>query len=303
MNVEAQVRELRRRRPRSHFLRWNAAGVAILFVVAWCSLEVDWTDLFSSRRGDNIRRFFGEIYPFELRDRPFDVASLYSWVLNIWFEHGKEAALATFSISVIAIILAGLSALTAVFPAARNVACAEPFLPNGRSASASRRFAWSCVAVTTRASMIFARAIPEYIWAFLLIAIIGPSAWPAILALAIHNFGILGKLGAEVVEHVDPAAPRALRGQGLSRLQIGVVALLPMSLGKWLLFFFYRWETCIREATVLGMLGITSIGYWVNETRSRDWYDQMFLYIVLGALLVLVVDLLSALTRWFVRRA
>ena len=53
---------------------------------------------------------------------------------------------------------------------------------------------------------------------------------------------------------------------------------------------------------VLGMLGITSLGFWVRETRARDWYDEMLLFILLGAVLVLIVDLASALTRRYLRR-
>lgn len=56
-----------------------------------------------------------------------------------------------------------------------------------------------------------------------------------------------------------------------------------MCLGKWLLYFFYRWESCIREATVLGMLGISSLGFWVRETRARDWHDEMLLFVLLGS--------------------
>ena len=302
MTAGDRVRELYRQRPRSLFLRLNAVMLIALFGLAWWQLDVQWSELFSSRRVENLRRFAGEIYPFDLRDEPFSILACWSWFAGIWTERGWQATQTTFSISVVAIILAGAAALLVVLPAARNVASPEPFLPSGSRPSALRRWGWSATVMLVRAVMIVARAIPEYIWAFLLIAVLGPGAWPAILALAIHNFGILGKLGAEVVENVDPTTPRALRAQGLSRSQIGVVALFPMSLSKWLLFFFYRWETCIREATVLGMLGIASIGFWVRETRARDWYDEMLLFILLGSVLVLIGDLLSALTRRYVRR-
>lgn len=303
MTADARVRELYRHRPRSLFLRLNAVGLLGLFGLAWFQLDVQWSELLSSRRIENLRRFVSEVYPFDLRDKPFSIVAFWSWFTDIWSDRGWEATHTTFNISVVAIILAGVAALLAVLPAARNVASPEPFLPSGSPPDRFRRVSWSAVVTSVRAVMIVARAIPEYIWAFLLIAMLGPGSWPAILALAIHNFGILGKLGAEVVENVDSATPRALRGQGLSRLQIGVVALFPMSLSKWLLFFFYRWESCIREATVLGMLGIASIGFWVRETRARDWYDEMLLFILLGALLVLIGDLISALTRRYVRRA
>ncbi len=76
-----------------------------------------------------------------------------------------------------------------------------------------------------------------------------------------------------------------------------------MILPRFLLFFFYRWETCVREATVLGMLGIVSLGYWIVDTRARNHYDEMFFFVLLGAGIVLVGDLVSAVAREVVRRA
>jgi len=132
---------------------------------------------------------------------------------------------------------------------------------------------------------------------------LGPSAWPAVLALAIHNSGILGKLGAETIENLDPRTLRALRQLGCTRSQIAGAAVLPMFLGRFLLYFFYRFETCVREATVLGMLGVASLGYWIQDSRTRQFYDEMLFFVVLGASIVLVADLVSVLARWLVRRA
>ena len=275
----------------------------IIALVAWFQLDVDWNDLFSARRLKNLNRFASEIYPFPLRGRPFSFDALWAWAKQILIERGFVATITTFAISVVAIVIAGVSATGFIFPAARNIATSAPFIPNGESASVLRVWKWKVLVIAVRSWFVLARAIPEYIWAFLLIGIIGPGAWPAILALAIHNFGILGRLGAEVVENIDPSAPSGLRSIGLTRLQIFFSAIIPASFGKWLLFFFYRWETCIREASVLGMLGISSLGFWVREARARDWYDEMFFLILLSSMLVLVVDLISAITRYFVRVA
>ncbi len=78
-----------------------------------------------------------------------------------------------------------------------------------------------------RLFMIFARAIPEYIWAFLFLAVLGPIAWPLVLALAVHNTGILGRLGAEVVENTESPPLTALRALGATRSQMVFSALFP----------------------------------------------------------------------------
>ncbi|MCZ6751465.1 MAG: ABC transporter permease subunit, partial [Acidobacteria bacterium] len=92
------------------------------------------------------------------------------------------------------------------------------------------------------------------------------------------------------------------RALGATRAQMVFSALFPLTFSRFLLFFFYRWETCVREATVLGMLGISSLGFWIQDARARNHYDEMFFLILLGGLLVLIGDLVSAAAREWVRR-
>ena len=102
-----------------------------------------------------------------------------------------------------AIVLAGLLGLVLTGPATRTLATPDPWLPHGRAPPWWRTAAWGAVVGATRLLLVFLRAIPEYVWAFLLLTIFGPTAWPAVLALALHNAGILGRLGADTLENVD----------------------------------------------------------------------------------------------------
>lgn len=298
-DVSLDIKQLWKQRPTNKFLRWNVLLTAAACCVSWIIVEVDWSSTFTARRMHNLERFVGEINP--LRDQAFEWHALFDWTAKLWSEQGADAALSTFWISVAAIVLAGATSVVCVFPSARNLATPAPFAQEPKSASLVQKAFWAAIVSTSRGLFFISRAIPEYIWAFLLIAMFGPSVWPAILALMIHNFGILGKLGAEVVENIDPAIPSALRAQGLSRTQIALTAITPMSLGKWLLFLFYRWETCIRDATVLGMLGIVSLGFVIRESRAKDRYDEMLAFIVMGSLLVLLADIASAIARRYLR--
>jgi phosphonate transport system permease protein len=143
---------------------------------------------------------------------------------------------------------------------------------------------------------------PEYVLAFLFLAILGPdTAWPAIAALALHNGGILGRLEAETIENLDPRPLRALHAIGASRTEIFIAGVFPQAMGRYLLYFFYRFETCVREATVLGMLGVVSLGFYIQEARAKLYYDEMLLLIGLGALIVLASDLASSLARRYLR--
>ncbi|MCB1151928.1 ABC transporter permease subunit, partial [bacterium] len=124
-----------------------------------------------------------------------------------------------------------------------------------------------------------------------------------VLALALHNAGILGKLGADTAENLERPALEALRAAGAGRAQIGLAAVLPLAAGRFLLYLFYRWETCVREATVLGMLALVSLGSWIQDARARNLYDEMLLAMLCGAALVIAGDLVSAGVREWVRRS
>ena len=280
----AEVARLRRTRRRDWFLRGSAAVVVLIIAWSWLFGGFSLSEPLSQRRLANLSRFLGELRPDAVRT---DVLARRGW----------DASKQTLALSVAAIVLAGAAGLLLSLPAARNVAAREPF------SNEAPGLVWRAVVVVTRLAMMFFRAIPEYVWAFLLLATLGQQAWPAVLALAIHNAGILGRLGAEVVENVEPAVPRALRDLGATRLQVALAGVLPLVLPRFLLYFFYRWETCVREATVLGLLGFTSLGYWIADARARDRYDEMMVYVLLGATLVLLGDLASAVTRTLVRRA
>jgi len=287
--------------------------VLLLVTWAWWAGSFDVADLFSARRYQNLMRFMGEIRPPPLQGKPWDFGVAAEWAATMFvsghegsaFElpSGWEAMRITLAMSIAAIVLAGLAGVFAAFPAARTFATPAPFLPGSDRGSALRRRAWTALFIGARGALLFIRSIPEYIWAYLLIGMLGISAWPAVVALALHNAGILGKLDAETVENLSPRALGALRGAGASRKQVAAFAAIPSALSRFLLYFFYRWETCVREATVLGMLGIVSLGYALNEARIRGRYHDMIFYVLMGALLVLIGDLISAVARRAIRRA
>ncbi len=300
MSAAARIAELRRTRPRSHFLRGSLLALAALAAYAWLAGDFALGELFRGQRAANWERFWTEdALPAPLRDGT-EPGELRAWLADQWREKGAVAAGRSLGIAVLAIVLAGAVALLLAPLGARTLMNCDPYVPNTRHSALCHAF-WVAVAGGVRLLMVLLRAIPEYVWAFLLLAVFGPSAWPAVLALAIHNAGILGRLGAETVENLSPGPLAALRSAGADRRQLLVVAVFPLALPRWLLLFFYRFETCVREATVLGMLGVVSIGYYINEAKARFRYDEILFLIALGALLVAAADVASQLARRYVR--
>ena len=291
------VRALRRARPRDGFLRASAGLAALAVGAAWASGQFRLGGLFEERRRQNLERFLTrEALPEPLREG--GSGDLGTWVLEIWSEVGRDGTVTTIGIAVSATVLAALFGALVAGPAARTLATARPF-----TGLAEPRGRWRLLASSTRTLCVLMRALPEFILAFLLAALLPQSAWPAVLALAIHNGGILGRLYGDTVENVEPAPLSALHAAGARRSEVFLFAAAPLSLPRFLLYFFYRLESCVREATVLGLLGIVSLGYWIDDARSRFAYDEMLLLIAFGIGIVLVADLLSHAARRRVRRA
>lgn len=317
------VLALKRQRPRNLFLRVSLIITLIVIALCWIvgPRDPDRSDgLVRSDEGfrvsevlspSNLSGMANDVHKFitkqarpdPIRNEAWSWPKVGQWMRQKWNDEGAEATGRTLAVSVAAIVLAGLLGLLLTLPAARNIAQPQPFLPNAQPPTKRHRWLWSGVVAVTRAVQIFLRAMPEYILAFLLITLLGPTALPAVLALALHNAGILGKLGAEVVENADPTVPRAMRGLGANRRQIAFIGLFPQLMPRFLLFFFYRWETCVREATVLGMIGFATLGASIAESRARNAMDDLLYFTLLGAVLILAGDMLSALARWYVRRA
>ena len=228
-----EIRRLRRARPRQRFARSTVGALAALVVVSWAVGPFYADGPFSERRLRNLERFVSEV-------RPHTEGSALAFYGDLFAERGLSAMWTTLAISVAAIVLASIAGYALAPLAARNFATPSPFLPGSAPPTLIARALWTAVVGVTRAVLIFLRAIPEYVWAFLFLAMLGPGAWPAVLALALHNAGILGRLGGEIIENAEVSAAKALRGLGATRAQIGAVALFPQTLNRFLLYFFYR---------------------------------------------------------------
>jgi len=295
MNVSLHQLRSRRRRP---LLAWISFGIlACASLGAWVYLLADAADWFGPRRLANLSRFLGEARPWPVQQGKA-WGSLGGWAKELWLEQGARGLWTTLLIAVASAALAGVLAFVSVPLTSRLLAVPEPFSDRRGSGFGARLF-WGILRVGTRLVFMLARSLPEMILTFILIAIFGFGPWAAVLALALHYAGVLGRLSSELVEHADHEAPAALRMQGAGRKQIYLFAIFPEILNRFLVFFFYRWETCVREATVLGLLGIVSLGHFIEEARVRFRYDEMLFLILLGALLVIAGDFVSS---WLRRR-
>ncbi|MGJ8726283.1 MAG: PhnE/PtxC family ABC transporter permease [Roseibacillus sp.] len=288
---EHSMDALKKSRPRSYFLRGAALFVVLLTAASWF-FESDWTSGVSAeRRLENLQRFSLELVPFPMRDSG-DWSALGPWLKELLLWDGLDALWRTLHLGTSAALLAGAVALVGMLWGSRSLATDQPrgiFLGGGVGRKLLGRF--------VRGAAVLSRSMPEFILAFLLLQIFGPTIWALILALAVHNAGILLRLGAEVVDNASSRGAEVILLQGGGRTSAYFGALLPEGFNRLVLFLFYRWETCIREATMLGMLGVGSLGFLISEAGVRFYYDEMILWVVLGGSLVFAGDLASDFVR------
>ncbi len=285
------LKQLKSQRPKSWWLRISGGIALTTTIFAWLNIPAARYPLSWQRRLSNLESFFQQIVPYPVQ-KSGDWADAWPWAKNLLAESGTEAMMMTLYIATAAAIMAGVGAvLSMLWASARlnRMQSFETYTGNSRTELLRRR-------LTRTAShfvLLIARSSPEYILAFLLLQIFGPTAWPLILGLAIHNFGLMGRLYSELVDNHPAEASKQSLLAGGNRVQTYFGAILPQVFNRYLLYFFYRWETCVRDSTVLGMLGILSLGFLITDAKTRLFYDNLMFFVLLGALLVFIGDMLS----------
>src|SRR5699024_8367824 len=67
----------------------------------------------------------------------------------------------------------------------------------------------------------------------------------------------------------------------------------PRVYGPFLALLFYRWEVIMRETAILGILGIATLGFYVDSAIQEIRFDRAMLLILITALLNIGVDILA----------
>jgi phosphonate transport system permease protein len=146
------------------------------------------------------------------------------------------------------------------------------------------------------------RAIPELVWAALLIISAGLGPFAGTLALALHTTGVLGRLFAEAIENAPQGPAFALRVRGVPPTQVFFYATLVQVLPQLLSYTLYRWENNIRAAAVLGVVGGGGLGQMLAFHMGLFHMNETSAILIAMILLVAMVDLLSYLSRRIMQR-
>ncbi|MGA8783741.1 MAG: phosphonate ABC transporter, permease protein PhnE [Polaromonas sp.] len=148
-----------------------------------------------------------------------------------------------------------------------------------------------------RRVMDASRAINEMVFAMLFVVAVGLGPFAGVLALWIHTTGVLAKLFSEAVEAIDPQPVEGIRSTGASALHEIVYGVIPQVMPLWISFTLYRFESNVRSASVVGMVGAGGIGVVLWEIIRGFQYAETCAVMIIIVVTVSAIDLISARIR------
>jgi len=253
---------------------WVPLYVALAFFFITKDVSVQW---------ENIVRFLGyEIFPWPMRragfisgshELAFSFTEVASWAWRLLASEGMPGLWNTFILTQIVLAGSGFFALI-LFPGTSRHFVSRPF------------------AAATKSILIILRTTPEYILAYTFILLWGPSMLPAIVAIVLHNGAILAHLSGRSADTIELRndAPRG----SINRY---IFEVLPRVYGQFLAFLFYRWEVMMRESAILGILGIYTLGFFIDSAISDDKLDKVVFLILMTAIFNMLIDTISQRVR------
>ncbi len=230
-------------------------------------------DDFSGFNASNLWRFVSsDIVPHPIRnDLGFD-ATL-NWFSKIFSNEIVPGVVNTLVVTQLALLLTALLAL-ALFPLV------------------STKFFKAPTRLISHIVLVVLRSTPEYILAYIFLQMFGPSMLPAALALMLHNGSIIAHLMGKETQVLKLRPDITKR-----RTEKYFYEVLPRVYNQFLAFLFYRWEIIMRESAILGLLGVATLGFYIDSAIADFRLDKMFLLLLVTALLNIGIDLISKKVR------
>lgn len=196
-------------------------------------------------QGALIRFLTQDIVPAPLRNadlaQPATWQSFGDWLQMLSVDQALPGLAATLIVAQLSLVLAGIVALIGLPLILRPI---------------TGRFG----ALLGHLVLVIGRSTPEYMLAYIMLQVFGPSMLPAVIALGLHNGAIIAHLMGQQSQHLAtglrPDAPRGI--------SLYLWELLPRTYGNFLALCFYRWEIIIRKSAIVGLLGISTIGFYIG---------------------------------------
>ena len=143
------------------------------------------------------------------------------------------------------------------------------------------------------------RAFPELVYAIIFIKVVGPGPFAGVLAIGVHQIGMLGKLFTEEMERMDETAVEACHAVGANGVQTMFFARIPQLMPIYASLALNHFEIAVRSASTLGLVGAGGIGATlIFAIQAARWPRVSVILLTV----IVTVFLMDALTGWIRKR-
>lgn len=247
--------------------------LAIAIVASGWMAEVDIAKFLANIH--QLTSYLGRIFFLDNGKIVFTDMGEWFWGWKKWLLHISDTLL----IAYLGTIFGAIAAFFVCFAASGNM-----------SRNATSRF-------VARRILEFCRTVPELVFALIFVVAFGLGPVPGVLAIAIHTFGALGKLFAEVVENIDMKTVDGATSTGASRWQVIRYAVVPQVLSNFASYGLLRFEINVRGASVMGFVGAGGIGQELIEAVRKFYYSDVSAILLLIIATVMIIDLVTERIR------
>jgi phosphonate transport system permease protein len=239
-------------------------GLGFTLLTAYCVVRFDLSPLRLWSGMGELTAIIGHMFPPLPGDDPREIF---------------HAMLETVAMAFLGTLLAAMISVPLAFFAARNT---FPFrLPR----FGVRRFC-DCL-----------RGVDQMIWALIFVRAVGLGPLAGVMAILISDTGTLAKLFSESIENIDRKASEGMQASGADRIQTLRFGIFPQVLPMFLSSTLYLFESNVRSATILGIVGAGGIGFQLSDRiRAHQWEEASFILIVI-LVTVACIDWLSKQLR------
>ena len=156
-----------------------------------------------------------------------------------------------------------------------------------------------------RRALDIIRSVDALIWALVFVGVVGLGPFAGILAIAVADTGVLGKLFSEAIESTDARGRESVLASGGTQLLAVRFGLLPQVLPIIAGQILYYFESNVRSATIIGIVGAGGIGLELSEQIRTYDFDQVCFAIIMILITVAAIDWISGKLRFAIigRRA
>ena len=148
-----------------------------------------------------------------------------------------------------------------------------------------------------RRIMDLLRSVHAMIFALFFITTVGMGPFAGVLAIFANTLGNLAKLFSEATEAIDSRPVEGIRATGANRLQQIGFGVIPQVVPLWISYSLYRFESNVRSASVLGLVGAGGIGFVLWEAIRGFRYSKTAAIVLVIVATVSVLDFFSAWIR------